>query len=123
ERRRRGGCEVAWCAFQGGIRDTPMRPAEGVAQLRDWEYQNRRLHERRVTGAAVSLSGCPYAGSMQFDARALTDPVERSEVRAHSQQLRSRFPRATRRGSSDVARVVVAIMMLVISVPMLVFGL
>ncbi|MGO1838427.1 MAG: hypothetical protein ACTH0E_02805 [Candidatus Microbacterium stercoravium] len=60
---------------------------------------------------------------MQFDARALTDPVERSEVRAHSQQLRSRFPRATRRGSSDVARVVVAVMMLVISVPMLVFGL
>ncbi|MGO1266111.1 MAG: hypothetical protein ACTMIY_05710 [Microbacterium gubbeenense] len=60
---------------------------------------------------------------MQFDARALTDPVDRREVRAHSRQLRSRFPRATRRGSSDVARIVVSVMMLVIGVPMLVFGL
>jgi len=59
---------------------------------------------------------------MQFDARPLTDPVDRRAVRAFTEQLGARFPRAGRGGPTKAARIAVGVTMLVVSAPLLVFS-
>ncbi|MGO2188971.1 MAG: hypothetical protein ACTH4Y_12090 [Microbacterium gubbeenense] len=58
---------------------------------------------------------------MQFDARPLSEPVDRQTARVFASTLRERFPFA-RRGTLSIAGIVIPVVMFIFSLPLLAIG-